>query len=142
MSEQESPLAEALRVLAERGVIQRNQATDILENHGWLVSVGELPELERGVLHEKLVAAPDTTGSNVAGISAKQTPDFVPESESPASLGSFGVLNGTLSVDRSSDDRETTEVPTLTDEDLEAIDEASVAEDETATTVKKRGKKH
>lgn len=145
-----SALAEALQVLAEKGVIQRNQAADILENHSWLVSVGELPELERGALREHLVPAPDETGSNVAGISARQTPEFVPES--PASLGSFGVLNGTLSVDR-------TTVPdghpySLTNPvaaapeadplaDIEALADEHVSDDEpTAVGTRRSRKKH
>ena len=129
MSEQESPLAEALRVLGEKGVVTRSQIDNILENHGWLVSVGELPELVRGKLHEKLVPGPDTTGSNVAGISARQTPEFVPESD-PLS---FGVLSGTLTVDRSNEERDTLE-------DVEALADEHVTEDEPTTVGKKRGK--
>lgn len=128
MSDQESPLGEALRVLTEKGVLQRNQASDILENHGWLVSVGELPELDRGKLHEKLVPAPDHSGSNVAGISALQNPEYVPEA--PASLGSALELKGTLSVDRSNEEAEP-----LTEFDLIEGD------DEPTTVGTKRGKK-
>lgn len=79
MSEHETPLAEAVRVLREKGVINRAAEENIVESHAWLVSVGELPELVRGELSQKLVAAPDTTGSNVAGISARQTVELVPE---------------------------------------------------------------
>lgn len=127
-----SPLAEALQVLAEKGVIQRNQAADILENHSWLVSVGELPELVSGKLHQHMVPAPDETGSNVAGISARQTPEFVPES--PASLGSWGELNGTLTVDRGTAPDE--EVRELGDEDVTLVDD----EPTTVGTGKKKRK--
>ncbi|MBN2840875.1 MAG: hypothetical protein JXP37_07985, partial [Coriobacteriia bacterium] len=101
---------------------------NIIESHGWLVSVGELPELVRGKLHEKLVPAPDETGSNVAGISARQTPEFVPES--PASMGSWGELNGTLTVTGPD------ETHTITEEELTALDD-----EPTTVGTKKRGKK-
>jgi hypothetical protein len=114
----ESPIAEALRVLREKGVIDRSAEANIVESHAWLVSVGDLPELVRGKLHAKLVAAPDTTGSNVAGISARQTPEFVIP----------GTMSGTLTVDRD-------ETHTITDEDLAALD------DEPTTVGTRKGRK-
>jgi hypothetical protein len=125
----ESPIAEALRVLREKGVIDRSAEVNIIESHGWLVSVGELPELVRGKLHEKLVPAPDETGSNVAGISARQTPEFVPES--PASLGSWGELNGTLTVTGPEADP-LADVEELSDDEVTAVSEVEKP--------KKRGK--
>jgi len=118
----ESPIAEVTRILREKGVIDRMAETSINENHLWLVSVGELPELVRGELHQHLVPAPDTTGSNVAGISARQTPAFVPEIDGVQStganeLGSFGVLSGTLTVTGPADD-----VETLADEHVTEVE--------------------
>jgi hypothetical protein len=120
----ESPIAEAVRILREKGVIDRAAENSIVENHAWLVSMGELPELVRGELHQHMVPAPDTTGSNVAGISARQTPAFVPEmhgmSVSPASLGSLGVLSGTLTVTEADP---LADVEELSDDEVTAVDD-------------------
>lgn len=125
----ETPIAEAMRVLREKGVIDRAAEFAIIENHAWLVGQGELPELVRGELHQKLVLAPDTTGSNVAGISARQTPEFVPES--------FGTFSGTLTVDRG-DDTHTHVV-----DELEELADEHVSDDEpTSVGTKRSRKKH
>lgn len=122
----ESPIAEAVRVLREKGVIDRAAENSIVENHAWLVSMGELPELDRGELHQHMVPAPDATGSNVAGISARQTPEFVPAP--PASMGSFGVLSGTLTVTGPADV-------------VETLDDEHVTDDEPTTVGTKKGRK-